>query len=541
MTDPLSAKPPLDARILVIDDDPNCVRGLMHLLEGEGYTLCVGFSDPKLACEQFLQIRPDLVVMDWHMEAFSGRKVLEAFNEQLPRDEMPPVIVMTGDTFPETRQAALEAGASDFLLKPLERLDVVVRIRNHLRLRVLHQHVQTENSRLEEVVLSRTAELSAKVAELKTMQQQIIAEERMRALSVMAGGVAHDFNNALTVISGYSELYSTREPSRSSHAEMRKGFEIIALAAHDAGEIVRRLREFYRPFDNKGDERQLLDLNKLVSESLELACPKWKTECQAKGISVTMDTYLETVADISGAPAEIREVLLNLIFNAVDAMPQGGQIIIRTRQEDAEVVLEVEDSGTGMTPETQIRCLEPFYSTKGVRGTGLGLAITYGIIQRHGGTIRIRSELNKGTCFRVGLPLPLPGLPEALAAIVALPIQQHLRVLVVDDDPIVSELLSRYLEEDQHSVTTAATGCEALEKFNAGEFDLVITDRVMPKMSGDQLAIAIRDQKPAKPIILITGFEGVTAPVEADLLVSKPATIATLRNAISRAMGARQA
>jgi CheY-like chemotaxis protein len=375
---------------------------------------------------------------------------------------------------------------------------------------------------------------------LKAVQQQVIEQDRMRALAAMAGGVAHDFNNSLMVIRGFSELYGTDQAKpTSSAAEMHEAFDTIALASHDAGEIVRRLREFYQPFNEPVEVRQSVSLNSLVEESVELTRPKWETQTRAAGVCVSMKLDLEKEPKILVAPSEIREVMINLIFNAVDAMPQGGQIIVRTRSTDDQVSIEIEDTGTGMTETTRQRCLEPFYTTKGDRGTGLGLSIIYGILHRHEGTIRIKSELNQGTCMTISLPMNTSH-PSTSPALSGQPVPRHLRILVVDDDPTICSVVSLFLESDKHRVTVAGNGCEALEKFNNAEFDVVITDRVMPKMSGDQLAVAIRNIKPQIPIILLTGFEAGNAPQEVNLLLSKPATLNSLRGAIEVAVGAGQ-
>jgi signal transduction histidine kinase len=528
------------AKILIVDDAAANIGGLMHLLEGQGYKECVGFTDPALAVAEFINIKPDLLLLDWHMESMSGLEVVKALREKFSDTFLPPIIVMTADCCPETRQEALSAGVSDFLSKPFDHTEALLRIRNLLRLRHLVEHVESEKQRLEEIVFERTSELRETIDQLKAVQQQVIEQDRMRALAAMAGGVAHDFNNSLMVIRGFSELYGTGQAKPSSSAaEMHEAFDTIALASHDAGEIVRRLREFYQPFNEPVEVRQSVSLNSLVEESVELTRPKWETQTRAAGVCVSMKLDLEKEPKILVAPSEIREVMINLIFNAVDAMPQGGQIIVRTRSTEDQVSIEIEDTGTGMTETTRQRCLEPFYTTKGDRGTGLGLSIIYGILHRHEGSIQIKSELNQGTCMTISLPTNA-NHPSTSPTLSGQPVPHHLRILVVDDDPTICSVVSLFLESDKHRVTVAGNGCEALEKFNNAEFDVVITDRVMPKMSGDQLAVAIRNIKPQIPIILLTGFEAGNAPQEVNLLLSKPATLNSLRGAIEVAVGASQ-
>jgi CheY-like chemotaxis protein len=234
-------------------------------------------------------------------------------------------------------------------------------------------------------------------------------------------------------------------------------------------------------------------------------------------------------------PDELREVLTNLILNAIDAMPRGGCMSFRTRQGGQRVRLEMSDTGTGMTEETLRNCLEPFFTTKEDHGSGLGLAMSYGIIRRHGGTIEIRSQLNKGTTFTIYLPVPT----EAIQAdsVAAGRRMQALRVLVVDDQPAIREIVSAYLAEDQHIVETAANAREAMEKFGVDRFDLVITDRAMPEVNGDELAASIKEVQPREPVIMLTGFadlinESGGRPKNVDLVLSKPARLDDLRKAI---------
>jgi len=220
-------------------------------------------------------------------------------------------------------------------------------------------------------------------------------------------------------------------------------------------------------------------------------------------------------------------------------MPHGGTITLRTRSEGEQVVLEVSDTGTGMTEEVRRRCLEPFFSTKGERGTGLGLAILYGIVQRHGGSIAIESQLGKGTTFLIRLPVHTSESVAPVKAGAETP-TRSLRVLVVDDEPLLRDIESEYLIFDGHHVETAANGTEGLEKVRASQFDLVLTDRAMPQMNGDQLAAAIKQVAPRMAVILVTGFGDMmrcngNKPVGVDLIVPKPFTQATLRKAVEEA------
>lgn len=523
-----------DARILIVNDRKENISALSQILGRAGYAICISLTDPREALAKFADMKPDLLLLDWHMEPVSGLEFIETLKNRVPQEEMPPVLVLTADDNPLTRREALAVGATDFLSKPIDASEVLLRIRNLLQMRLLHRGVQDSRNTLENQVRERTIELEETLSELREVQQQVVQQERLRALGAMAAGVAHDFNNSLMIIRGYSEMF-TREPGqRRTPEEVRTAFQTISAAASDAANTVNRLREFYRPYRKGEDDRHPIDLNALVRESAQLTRPKWEIQPQARGLSVEVQTRLGEVPQLCAAASEIREVVMNLIFNAVDAMPQGGQIVVSTGMDEDYAYFSVEDNGTGMTEETRRHCLEPFFSTKGDRGTGLGLAIVYGIVRRHGGLIRINTELNRGTEVTVLLPITpvdVESRPESDTPISAHP----LNVLVVDDQPEIRHVLSSYLEHDAHTVITAENGCDALEKFRSGKFDLVITDRAMPKMNGDQLASAIKEISPREPVILLTAFADNThEPRDIDLLLSKPASLKMLRQAIAK-------
>ncbi|MBI1926084.1 response regulator [Candidatus Poribacteria bacterium] len=241
---------------------------------------------------------------------------------------------------------------------------------------------------------------------------------------------------------------------------------------------------------------------------------------------------------IAGNEAELREMLTNLIFNAVDSMPQGGTVTFRTYVEELQyVVMAVSDTGIGMTEEVRQRCLEPFFTTKGERGTGLGLSMVYGIVQRHEGTIEIESEEGQGTTFRIRLPIYTQGHEQVQD--VAETSGHPLHVLVVDDEPLVREIITEFLKREGHTFETAANGREGLEKFQTSLFNLVITDRAMPEMSGDQFAAAIKAITPHKLIIMLTGFGQLMnatgeLPEGVDVVLTKPIASPALRRAIAK-------
>jgi PAS domain S-box-containing protein len=395
--------------------------------------------------------------------------------------------------------------------------------------KVAEQSLRDANTRLEDVL-----------EELRSTQQRVIEQERLHALSGMASGIAHDFNNALVGILGLSELLLNRPENLEDKEKVRRYLEMINTSAKDAGAIVNRLREFYRHRE-KQETFGVVDLNALVEEAISLTQPMWKAQAEAKDAAISIRKDLQAIPPVTGNAGELRELLTNLILNAVDAMPHGGTIGIGTRRDGDRAILEVSDTGTGMAEEVRRRCLEPFFTTKGARGTGLGLSMVYGIVQRHQGTIDIKTEIGRGSIFIIHLPCQIAKSRPEGQRLRTSPLQ-NLHVLLVDDEAIVRKVIGEYLKIDGHTVEAATGGHDGLEKFHAGRFDLVVVDRTMPDMSGDQVATAIKSANPAVPVVMLTGFGAMMEvagekPVGVDLVVNKPVTIDGLRRAVATALG----
>ncbi|MBU6411406.1 MAG: response regulator, partial [Verrucomicrobia bacterium] len=354
--------------------------------------------------------------------------------------------------------------------------------------------------------------------ELRESQQAIMQQERLKALGQMASGVAHDINNALSPIVGFSDLIARTEENLSPLA--RKHLNYIKTAGEDVAHIVERLREFYRPRGSR-ETLAMLNLNKLVEQAVDMTRPRWRDMPQSRGVMVHLAMDLDArIPDFAGIEAEIREALTNLILNAVDAMPSGGGITVRTRagedlagggvEAQKQVIVEVADTGIGMDERTRRRCLEPFFSTKGRRGTGLGLPMVYGVMERHEGRIEIESEPGKGTTIRLSFPIrALEGQVGSGAEDEASP--GPFRLLCVDDEPAVRELIKEMLERDGHSIVAADGGEAGIAAFRAARkdhhpFDAVITDLGMPYVDGREVAATVKRESSATPVIMLTGW-----------------------------------
>ncbi len=387
------------------------------------------------------------------------------------------------------------------------------------------------------------SQLEDAINQLKQTQDTVIAEERLHALGQMAAGIAHDFNNYLSPIIGLSELILTRPRLIDEHEKVLKFLRAIHQAGLDAALVVRRLREYYRTAD-VDDQVEVIDLKQVVEQTIELTQSRWGDQSQSTDARYRITTNLQS-AGVSGRASELRQMLVNLIFNALDAMPNGGELSL-TIESDAErpaiVHLEVNDTGVGMTPEVRKRCLEPFFTTKGASGTGLGLATAYGIVKRHHGDIQIESEVEQGT--RVVITLPM----VPMDSLVSTPKQKSrtpaMHILVVDDEEMVRNVLAEYLRVDGHDVDLAEGPTVGLRMINDGQYDLIITDRAMPEMSGDQLALKAKQMAPHVPILMLTGFGDFMIakgehPTGVDAVIGKPITIDALREAIEDVTVAR--
>ncbi len=384
-------------------------------------------------------------------------------------------------------------------------------------------------------IQNKTIALEKAFYQLRQTQRGYIDQEKHRALSQMASGISHDFNNSLSSILGFSDLLLQVPEKTRSPETVQRYIKMINNAAREAAQIVRRLRKFYRTTDDEVFEP--VDLNSLIEEAVALTEPVWKYKAQSRGIEISLIKEFNCQAVVNGNPSELHETLTNLIFNAVDAMPEGGELRFTTWREDDWLKLEVRDTGTGMSGEVRSQCLNPFYTTKGDAGSGLGLSIIQGIVTRHQGGIEVESWPGRGTAFSMRLPLAIPADKTQIRKEKASAHGSSLKILVVEDEEHQRQLLTEYLKKDKHQVTTAQNGIEGTQKFYNGWYDLIITDRAMPELNGDGLARNIKAIAPDKPIIMLTGFgdmmkASAEKPAHVDLVISKPVTLARLRQAM---------
>jgi len=412
-------------------------------------------------------------------------------------------------------------------------------------LRQLSEHVALASNQAELLNALRQA-----CDDLRKSQQAVMQQERLRALGQMASGIAHDINNAISPVALYTESLLEKEPGLSDRA--RNYLKTIQHAIDDVAATVSRMREFYRQREPQFATAPVA-MNRLVQQVLDLTKARWNDMPQERGVMIHLRTEWEPdLPAVLGVESEIRDALTNLILNAVDSMSADGTLTLRTRVGTIDgqpgesgsrgVYVEVSDTGIGMDEDTRRRCLEPFFTTKGERGTGLGLAMVYGMVQRHRAQIEIDSTLGRGTTMRlifpvVETPAASPATPNVAPEV------PPLRLLIVDDDPLLIRSLRDTLEGEGHTVTAADGGQAGIDAFQAaldrGEpFDAAITDLGMPYVDGRKVAAAIKATSPMTPVIMLTGWgqrlvsEG-DVPPHVDHVLSKPPKLREIREALA--------
>ena len=376
------------------------------------------------------------------------------------------------------------------------------------------------------------------ITDRKRIEEQLFQAEKLRAVGEMASGVAHDFNNALAAILGNTQLllYNAQDE------ELKETLKIIEQVAKDSSQTVRRLQDFTRR--PVSQELFKVDINEIVKDSIEITKPRWKDEAQSRGTGIEIVSNLENIPFASARASELREVITNMIFNAVEAMPEGGKIEIHTFKKRKEINIQISDTGVGIPEEAKKKIFEPFFTTKPFTHTGLGLSMSYGIIKRFEGEIQVESKVGQGTLFTIILPIGEEG-NEELADQQIITKGRKARILVIDDEELVRSVLCRTLAQADHQVTLAEDGRKGVQLFKEGTFDIVLTDLGMPGVSGWEVCRMIKGISPHTPVGMITGWGGEKShdkmeEVGLDFFISKPFDFTQILNVVTEIMESRQ-
>ena len=371
----------------------------------------------------------------------------------------------------------------------------------------------------------------------KNSQKRSVHQENLRSIGQMASGIAHDFNNLLAPILGFSELLLNMPNGGRDDKKLISFLENIKVAAQDGAAVVARLRDFYGNQHSGEEATSDIDLKKLVQQVKDLTQHRWKSQAEARGAKIEFRSMVESRQCVHGNEPELRQALSNLVINAADAIEGDGVITLSIIDDKKNVCIKIKDTGCGMPESIQVKCLDPFYSTKGKLGTGLGLSIVAGIVKCHKGEIEVESIKGSGSTVTIQLPA-VDATPARIDKKISSESSNPLRIMLVDDEAVLLEVLSELLDSGGHEVRKFEDGAAALNAFKKESFDLVITDRAMPNMSGEQLAAKIKAINSRTPIIMATGFGDMISDdnetsKNVDLVLAKPVTLDLLNQKLS--------
>jgi CheY-like chemotaxis protein len=525
-----------EKRILIIDDTPTNIRVLVPILMEHGKFQINIANNGKDALKLLEKVKPDLILLDIMMPEMDGFETCQIIkNDETLKDI--PIIFLTAKNEPEDLARGFELGAADFVSKPFNSVELIARVKTHIELKTNRDLLKT---RLEKLVQKRTEQLEHETIEKLKLKDQLMQSQKMEAIGQLAGGVAHDFNNQLGGIIGSAELIK----HNTDNEKINKYSNMILNAAQSSANLTKQLLAFAR----KGKETSMpVDLNRIIVQISELL-----QRSLDKKINIIQDFDICNTFTI-GDPAQLENALLNIAINAGHAMPDGGTLtfntcIVELSDEDMKrfnieertcAQIKVSDTGTGMPQEVMERIFEPFFTTKDKdKGTGLGLSATYGAIQQHSGHISVESTLGEGTTFTLLLPSSqektiFNNVDNKIADI------SSSRILIIDDEPIILFTVSEILRELGCQVETAEDGPKGIEIYekNPDLFDIIILDKIMPRMNGLEVFYKLREIKDDVKVILASGYSEEQAQQILDsgvkAFIRKPYTMATLTKVLA--------
>lgn len=500
--------------VLIMDDSPLMVEMLSSIVRSMGLRVIEAY-DGQEALERLKATPPDLVLLDVNVPGADGFQICRQIRT-IYRDSHVPVIFVTSDKGLDSQLQGYESGADDYITKPVVREHLIAKIHAQLRVKTLHDRLQTAN------------------AKLKQAQQTAMRSERLKAIGQLAGGVAHDFNNVLSSILGHAQVLLAKSPP----AEIEHGLRAIESIVDEGADTIRRLLFFTQPAPG-GEGIGEIDIAELLEDCLNLTRARWKDQADKQGVHCHIERQLEPGLTLRAVAVDLREVFTALILNAVDAMPQGGTLTLSAqRRGDREILVEVQDTGVGIAPDVQRQIFDPFFTTKPESGAGLGLSVAHGIVTRMRGRIEVVSKVGAGSTFRVALPLPAAPVTAVTPVPRANDRQRQPSVLVIDDEPHIREVFSEILADQSYEVVTAADGEAGLAHLQARDFDVVITDLGIPGISGWEVARQVKKMRPDVKVVLTSGWGNdldseTVDRTHIDAVLPKPVSLRALLDCVS--------
>lgn len=506
--------------VLLIDNSPLMLEMLGSIIRSMGLNVLTAHEGLE-ALEIIKSHSPDCVILDVNMPGIDGYQVCRQI-KAIYRDTHIPVIFVTSEKGLESQIQGYQSGADDYLTKPVIREHLIAKIEAQLRVKALHDRLKTAN------------------AKLRQAQRTLMRAERMRAIGQMATGVAHDFNNVLGSILGHAQVLQ----ARTKDANLLRGLNAIEQLAEDGAKTIDRLQFFSRP-DPKPDEFTEIVISTLVDNCLQINRTHWKDEAEKRGIVIEIEKQIEEGLKLRANTADIREVLNILIINAIEAMPQGGKISLTAhRLNNSEILIEVGDTGIGISPDIQRQIFDPFFTTKPETGSGLGLSVALGIVSRLHGKIDVVSKVGQGTTFRITMPCTAPE-PEA-TPVPFEPGEEEARgpatILVIDDEFHIREVFSDILTDRGFKVLAEENGEAGIARFKERHPEIVLTDLGMPGISGWEVVRQIKAIDHSTKVVLTSGWgqEVETTAAEnpdIDAVLPKPVSLNALLDCVNRLVG----
>jgi diguanylate cyclase (GGDEF)-like protein len=477
--------------VLIIDHSPLMVEMLGSVVRSMGLNALEAHDGPQ-ALELIRATHPDCLLLDINTPGMDGFHICRQVKSML-RDMHVPVIFVTEEKGLDSMLRAYDSGADDYITKPVTREHLIAKIQAQLRVKALHDRLREAN------------------AKLKQAHRTLMRAERLQAVSEMAGGVAHDFNNLIGSVLGHSQFLQTR----TSDADMLHGLAAIEQLARDGADTIRRLHAFASP-GSTAEPNCVVDIAGILEDCLKVTRTRWKNEAQRRGITYEVDASLESGTNVRANATELRELFTNLIVNALEAMPRGGALHVRCgARTSTEVIAEIRDSGVGIPHELIGQIFDPFVTTKAESGTGLGLSVAYGIVNRMRGRIDVESKPGNGATFCVTLPSVQSVSEEAPETDGAESSNgnggsspESVSILVIDDEPHVREVFSEILADKGYQVFTEPDGESGLEHFRRAPTTIVLTDLGMPGISGWEVIRQVKSSNPEVGVILTSGWGG---------------------------------
>ncbi len=492
-------------KILIVEDEIILAKDIQYCLEMHGYSVAGFVSSGEKAIQKTSEESPDLVLMDIRLKGDmdgieAARQIKSRFNI--------PVVYLTAHADNATLKRAKITEPYGYILKPFEDRDL------HIGIEIaLYKH---------------------------QMEEKLIQSEKLKSLGTITAGISHEFNNILSVISGTIQLLQIKNKYSE---ELMDSFSNIMTSVRYGASITNRMLEFAKVDDTEAVSTSI-DLVALLNDAIEFTKPRWETQAQARGIKYDIGKEnIKDLPELMCIPSEIRSVFINIINNALDAMPDGGGISFSTWSKNDKVFIRISDTGKGITNEVQKSMFDPFFTTRRPEGTGLGLSIAYSIIKRHGGEIDIESKVGCGSTFTLLLPTSIKTVRSTATQESTLEaVGKVLHILVVDDEKQTCDILAEFLSRSGYKVKTAYSGTDAIELIKSESFDLVLCDHVMPDVTGCAVAWFIDGLEKRPRIGIITGWGEINKcisgeGVEVDFVVRKPFEFSELAKHITKLSG----